>query len=1025
LKVEYRVEAIDDDKQPQTWTVKGESLRRDKTVFTKEKTKLFLKQQVEGANSMLKVKDESIQKYVTERGLKMEELFVGKLPDFEVSKKLLLQKEKEKTTKKAVKADKATTSTKSKKSGGGGKQGDITKYLNNSGKEGSKQLSAEEKKKREENSKKFREELEAKKKEKADLEAEKAKKAAEEKARILAKVQATVREHNQTRDDLELIDQRVIPKGKLISTLVDEKYFADFIKILEFLHSFPEVLSISDKFPYGITIEIFERALLMKEVNGPLSDIIQVLLGTIFTLQVEEENEMETEYRINGDVPVKHSKVDQMKNASRVHIWASQHYSTKINEMVMDSTTISELLRLHLMGSGAIVSERTSKYRFAARGGYKSQDDPGLILASKYPHIIKFLSQYSVFQLPTKDILRVLGCLTDQILTYSNLREVLEERLEQSVSAKLEYRSLKASEGRRERKVIEEKKALQEEHKTIIAGYAEEKPEKKDKLVKEAEEELEQKIVRIDAHSVKERAQHLKELKAQVSIFFNHQTFLGSDRAFRNYYIFESVPGLFVEHDITFAGKCIGQYVKNNPALAHCTKEQRYAIIKQMVTTEEAGASDDKENKAEINGAATDKSATNGKKESDTEMQKDLYMCNCDPATCIVHSDTPERNSWTYFHTAEEIDSLIESLNSRGYREKGLRETLEANRDLIIDYIKDCPIQKLSVMMDDDEKVDEMKKIARRMTTKKYENANLNREAGTDANEIYDLTMREILLDFEQKVTLGCLGNLKVQDRMLWRKYIEDIEYYALDDNLNWGNARKLLNGLSNGHAKENGSVHGSEATEDDTASSVGDLDPAHTFDSGNCSDMESDDGDGAKMKTSEMEAVKLKVKNLAMALLQIEQGIDIKFIRAPFGPTKELKDKDAMAKAMETCKKKILKWEESLMKSTSYAQVFLHYNILHDSILWSRSAQRVGCMICRRKNDPEQTLLCDECNKGWHMFCLKPKLTQIPQGDWFCPRCRPDDYKPKTTRKRKVFVEEEVESEEEEEITADESTVR
>lgn len=77
--------------------------------------------------------------------------------------------------------------------------------------------------------------------------------------------------------------------------------------------------------------------------------------------------------------------------------------------------------------------------------------------------------------------------------------------------------------------------------------------------------------------------------------------------------------------------------------------------------------------------------------------------------------------------------------------------------------------------------------------------------------------------------------------------------------------------------------------------------------------------------------------------------------------------------------------------------------------------------MICRRKNDPEHTLLCDECNKGWHMFCLKPKITQIPQGDWFCPRCRPDDYKPKSRKRRQVFVEE-VE-EEEEEITADEST--
>lgn len=1002
------VEAIDDEKEPKSWTVRGEFLRRDKALFTKEKTKLFLKQQVEGFNSMLKVKEDSLQKYVVDRGLKIEDIFVGKLPDFMISKKLQLQQEKN--------SKKAATATTSKSKKGGGKQSDITKYLNTSG-TGSKQLTADEKKKRDENSKKFREELEAKRKEKADLEAEKQKKIAEEKARILAKTQATVRDYNQLRDDLELTDQRVMPKGKLISTFIDQKHFASFIKILEFLHSFTEVLSISDKFPYGITIETLERALILKEVNGPLSDIFQVLLATIFNLQIEEDSEMEIEYRINGDVPLRHSKVEHMRNASRVFHWVDRHYSTKICDLVMDSTTISELLRLHLLSSGAIVSEKTSKHRFATRGGYKSHDDPGLILTTKYPHIIKRLSQYSIFQMSTKDILRVLGCLSDQILTYPNFREVIEDRLEQSFSAKLEYKNMKANEGRRERKLIEEKKTLQEELKNTIASYAEEPAGKKEALIAKAEAEVEQKIASMDSHSIKDKAQHLKELKGQVSIYFNHQTFLGCDRAFRNYYVFESVPGLFVEHDITFSGNCMDESIKNNSALAYCTKEQRYGIIKQMVQTEESGANDDKENKVEINGTEQDKVLVNGKKESENDVQKDLFMCNCDPATCIVHSDSPERNIWTYFNTAEEVDALIESLNIRGFREKALREQLEAERDLIVDYIKNCPTHKLSVSLDDEEKFSEMKKIIRR-GNKKYENASLNCGTGTDPSAIYDKTLREILLDFENKLSLGCLGELKVEDRTLWRKYIEGGEYYALDDNLKWGRA---LNGLTNGHAEENGSVHGSEDQTEDTASSVGDLEPAHTFDSGNCSDMETDEDQEAKMKTTEIEAVKLKVKNLAMALLQIEQGIDIKFIHAPFAMTKALKDKNAITKAIETCKKRILRWEQSLMKSTSYAQVFLHYNILHDSISWSRSAQRVGCMICRRKSDPEQTLLCDECNKGWHMFCLKPKLEEIPQGDWFCPRCRPDDYKPKTERKRrKQFVEEE---ESEDEMTADDST--
>ncbi len=32
--------------------------------------------------------------------------------------------------------------------------------------------------------------------------------------------------------------------------------------------------------------------------------------------------------------------------------------------------------------------------------------------------------------------------------------------------------------------------------------------------------------------------------------------------------------------------------------------------------------------------------------------------------------------------------------------------------------------------------------------------------------------------------------------------------------------------------------------------------------------------------------------------------------------------------------------------------------------------------------------LLCDGCNQGWHMHCLRPPLRAVPQGTWLCPRC-------------------------------------
>lgn len=32
--------------------------------------------------------------------------------------------------------------------------------------------------------------------------------------------------------------------------------------------------------------------------------------------------------------------------------------------------------------------------------------------------------------------------------------------------------------------------------------------------------------------------------------------------------------------------------------------------------------------------------------------------------------------------------------------------------------------------------------------------------------------------------------------------------------------------------------------------------------------------------------------------------------------------------------------------------------------------------------------LLCDECNRGYHMYCLDPPLSSIPKSQWFCPPC-------------------------------------
>ncbi|KAL3499347.1 hypothetical protein ACH5RR_038440 [Cinchona calisaya] len=45
-------------------------------------------------------------------------------------------------------------------------------------------------------------------------------------------------------------------------------------------------------------------------------------------------------------------------------------------------------------------------------------------------------------------------------------------------------------------------------------------------------------------------------------------------------------------------------------------------------------------------------------------------------------------------------------------------------------------------------------------------------------------------------------------------------------------------------------------------------------------------------------------------------------------------------------------------------------------------------CEQCRSGLHGEVMLLCDRCNKGWHIYCLSPPLKQVPSGNWYCLDC-------------------------------------
>ncbi|XP_031714189.1 bromodomain adjacent to zinc finger domain protein 2B-like isoform X2 [Anarrhichthys ocellatus] len=80
--------------------------------------------------------------------------------------------------------------------------------------------------------------------------------------------------------------------------------------------------------------------------------------------------------------------------------------------------------------------------------------------------------------------------------------------------------------------------------------------------------------------------------------------------------------------------------------------------------------------------------------------------------------------------------------------------------------------------------------------------------------------------------------------------------------------------------------------------------------------------------------------------------------------------------------------WRKALSEVRSSAQLSLCIQQLQKSIAWERSIMKVHCQLCQKGDNEELLLLCDGCDKGCHTYCQKPKITTVPDGDWFCPTC-------------------------------------
>lgn len=123
-------------------------------------------------------------------------------------------------------------------------------------------------------------------------------------------------------------------------------------------------------------------------------------------------------------------------------------------------------------------------------------------------------------------------------------------------------------------------------------------------------------------------------------------------------------------------------------------------------------------------------------------------------------------------------------------------------------------------------------------------------------------------------------------------------------------------------------------------------------------------------------------VKQLALAFLQIVQGVNIKFLRLPFAaPSSKEKDAPNIPTTI------FVQWQKALLECRSIPALSLFYATLEPGVLWSKSRLQAKCRICRRRGVAENLVLCVQCDRCYHTDCVKPKLPKVCE-NWKCSDC-------------------------------------
>ncbi|XP_029806426.1 bromodomain adjacent to zinc finger domain protein 1A isoform X1 [Suricata suricatta] len=981
--------------------VKATQISRRKHLFSRDKLKLFLKQHCEPQDGVIKIKASSLSTYkIAEQDFSY--FFPDDPPTFIFSPANRRRGRPPKRVSISQEDNVANKQT-------------IAGYTNKATKERDKLLKQEEMKSLAFEKAKLKREkadaLEAKKKEKEDKEKKKEElkkiveeerlKKKEEKERLKIerekereklreekrKYMEYLKQWSKPREDMECDDLKELPEPTPVKTRLPPEIFGDALMVLEFLNAFGELFDLQDEFPEGVTLEVLEEALVGNDSEGPLCELLFFFLTAIFQAIAEEEEEVAKEQITDADT----------KGCS-------------LKSLDLDSCTLSEILRLHILASGADVTSANAKYRYQKRGGFDATDDACMELRLSNPGLVKKLSSTSVYDLTPGEKMKILHALCGKLLTLVSTRDFIEDYVDILRQAKQEFRELKAEQHRKEReeaaarirkrkeeklkeqeqKMKEKQEKLKEdEQRNSAADISVGEEEREDFDTSTESKEIEQKELDQDtitededdpgshkrgrrgkrgqngfkefttqeevncvtrepltadeeAALKQEHQRKEKELleKIQSAIACTNIFPLGRDRMYRRYWIFPSIPGLFIEED--YSGLTEDMLLPRPSSFQNNVQSQDPQV------------------------------ATKTGESLMSESTSNIDRGPCDDSVQLpkpVHKP----NRWCFYSSCEQLDQLIEALNSRGHRESALKETLLQEKTRICAQLAHFSEEKFH--FSDKPQTDSKPTYSRGRSSTAYDSSQMS------AERQLELRLRDFLLDIEDRIYQGTLGAVKVTDRHTWRSALESGRYELLSE-----------------ENKENGFIK----TVNEDVEEMEIDEQAKVIVKDRLLGIKTETPSTVSTNASTPQSVSNVVHYLAMALFQIEQGIERRFLKAPL-------DASDSGRSYKTV---LDRWRESLLASASLSQVFLHLSTLDRSVIWSKSILNARCKICRKKGDAENMVLCDGCDRGHHTYCVRPKLKTVPEGDWFCPECRPKQRSRRLSSRQRPSLESDEEME-------------